>query len=74
MIEYRTRKYKDDPNSVEVLFVIDEGEEIKIEKIAILGARKIPAKTLKKVMESEEDGSSETAISRRTSTSRTRRR
>ncbi|HPO45082.1 MAG TPA: outer membrane protein assembly factor BamA, partial [Spirochaetota bacterium] len=56
VIEYRTRQYKDDPNSVEVLFIIDEGEEIKIEKIAILGARKIPAKTLKKVMESEEDG------------------
>ncbi len=56
VIEYRTRQYKDDPNSVEVLFIIDEGEEIKINKIAILGARKIPAKTLKKVMESEEDG------------------
>jgi outer membrane protein insertion porin family len=56
VIEYRTRQYKDDPNSVEVIFVIDEGEEIKIDKIAILGARKIPSKTLKKVMESEEDG------------------
>lgn len=56
VIEYRTRQYKDDPNSVEVIFIIDEGEEIKIDKIAILGARKIPSKTLKKVMESEEDG------------------
>ncbi|TAL31225.1 MAG: outer membrane protein assembly factor BamA [Spirochaetes bacterium] len=52
---------KDDPDAIELVFTIDEGEEIKVQKITILGAEAIPAKTLKGVMETEEDGFFKTA-------------
>lgn len=55
-IKYDIKKYKDDPSAAELVFIIDEGEEIKVEKIAILGAHKIPASKLLKTMETEEDG------------------
>ncbi len=55
VIEYRLKKDEDE-NTVEVRFVIDEGEEIIIEKISILGARKIAADDLTDVMETDEDG------------------
>ncbi len=47
---------KSDPNAVELVFIVDEGEEIKIQKISIMGAKKIPADKLRGVMETEESG------------------
>jgi len=46
----------DEPGSVNVQFIIDEGEEIKVEKISILGANKIYSKELKGLMDTEEEG------------------
>ena len=43
-------------NSVQVVFVIDEGEEIKVRKIAILGAKKIYQDDLYRLIETKEDG------------------
>lgn len=56
VIEYKVNKVKDEDNAVSVVFIIDEGEEIKIEKISILGAKKFSTKTISGVMELEEDG------------------
>jgi outer membrane protein insertion porin family len=55
VINYKINK-KEKENTVEVVFVVDEGEEIKVEKISILGAKKIKEKNLIGAMETEEDG------------------
>ena len=53
-------KYKIVPvkggNDVKVEFIIDEGEEIKVGKITILGANRLYSKELLGVMETKEDG------------------
>ncbi len=52
-------KYKvsdgDDKNYVKVEIIIDEGEEIKVRKVTILGANKIYTKELYALMETKED-------------------
>lgn len=55
IIDYKLIKDEEE-NSVELVFIIDEGEEIKIAKISILGAKKIKAGKLIDSMETEEDG------------------
>lgn len=54
---YITYKVKDgeDENSVIVEIIIDEGEEIKVRKFAILGATKIYTKELFALLETKED-------------------
>ncbi len=54
VVEYRLKKDEEE-NTVKVDFLIDEGEEIKVEKITILGARKIPADDLTGKMETKEE-------------------
>ena len=54
-ISYKISK-PDNDNSINVTFVIDEGEEIKVQKITILGANKIYTGDLVDVMETEEEG------------------
>ncbi len=44
-----------DKNTVQVNFIIDEGEEIKVRKIAILGANKIYTKDLYRLIDTKED-------------------
>ncbi|MFW6365511.1 MAG: outer membrane protein assembly factor BamA [Spirochaetota bacterium] len=46
---------KENENLVALVFKIDEGEEIKIEKISLLGASKINDTRLRQVIESKED-------------------
>ncbi len=41
---------------VDIDFIIDEGEEIKVHKIIILGAKKIHPRELRSIMETTEDG------------------
>ena len=53
-INYKIKKEK--KNMVTVSFIIDEGEEIKVSKISILGAKKIDGDDLIGVMETKEDG------------------
>lgn len=55
IIDYRIKEDTED-NSVNLTFIVDEGEEIKVEKISILGARKIQAVDLAGAMETNEDG------------------
>ncbi len=43
-------------NAVRVIFTVDEGEEIKVRKLAILGAKKIGTKELLSVMDTAEKG------------------
>lgn len=45
----------EDENTVLVTVIIDEGEEIKVKKVAILGASKIYVKDLQGLMETKED-------------------
>ena len=54
---YITYKVKngEDENSVAIDIIIDEGEDIKVRKIAILGATKIYVKQLQGLMETKED-------------------
>ena len=53
-ITYKTRE-GDDKNTVVLDIIIDEGEEIKVQKITILGANKIYTKELYQLMETKED-------------------
>ncbi|NLV66764.1 MAG: outer membrane protein assembly factor BamA [Spirochaetes bacterium] len=53
-ITYRVREGSD-KNSVLLDIIIDEGEEIKVRKITILGANKIYTKELYQLMETKED-------------------
>ncbi|MFH0974934.1 MAG: outer membrane protein assembly factor BamA [Spirochaetota bacterium] len=55
VISYKLNK-KEKDNSVEVTFIVDEGEEIRVEKISILGAKKSKASKLAGVMETKESG------------------
>ncbi len=54
VITYKVVPIEDD-NEVEIEFIVDEGEEIKVEKISILGARKIDPEALFDVMETTEE-------------------
>ncbi len=56
VIGYRISKTDRDENSVKVSFRIDEGEEIRVAKIAIMGSKIIPERKLRGVMETEETG------------------
>jgi len=55
LITYKVKAGKK-ANHLNVTFVIDEGEEIKVEKISILGAKKIHSKEFSAIMETQEDG------------------
>ena len=55
VIAYKLKK-DEKKNTVDVIFIIDEGEEIKVEKISILGSRNIKADKLRDVMETKEKG------------------
>ncbi len=54
----KVRKSKIDPkeNTIEVTFMVDEGEEIKISKINLIGVRSVDPEDLLSIMELEEDG------------------
>ena len=56
VVKYQVKKHKKKENEVDVYFIIDEGEEIKVERFSILGAKKIPDVELLKVVETEEKG------------------
>ena len=67
VITYKIEKIKGTDKQVKVIFIIDEGEEIAVRKISILGAKKIYDKELKSFMETAEksilkDGTFQTAI------------
>jgi len=49
LVEYESK------NTVQVVFIIDEGEEIKVRKIAVLGAKKIYKNDLYRLIETKED-------------------
>jgi len=53
-ITYKTREGTE-KNSILLDIIIDEGEEIKVQKITILGANKIYIKELNQLMETKED-------------------
>ncbi len=53
-VSYRVEEL-DDSRDVKLEFIIDEGEEISVEKISILGAKKIYEGQLKSIMETKED-------------------
>lgn len=54
VITYRVLPVEGD-NEIEIEFIIDEGEEIKVAKISILGARKIISEDILKVFETTEE-------------------
>ncbi len=56
VFRYEVKPYKKDTSAVRVIFIIDEGEKIKVENISILGAHVFSSRSLKKVMETEESG------------------
>ncbi len=53
-ITYKVAPIKNDKNAVKLTFIIDEGEEIKVHKIALLGAKKLFSRELLAVMETSE--------------------
>ncbi len=55
VINYKLNR-NEKKNTVEVTFIVDEGEEIKVEKVSILGAKKIRADKIAGIMETKEAG------------------
>jgi outer membrane protein insertion porin family len=57
VVRYEVKPIRgEEDNSVRVTFIIDEGEEIRIHKLTILGAKKLGLKELYAVMETQEKG------------------
>ncbi|MCX7679225.1 MAG: outer membrane protein assembly factor BamA [Spirochaetes bacterium] len=56
VVAYEIKEESKEENTVNVVFRIDEGEEIRVAKIAIMGARQIPEHELIDVMETDERG------------------
>ncbi len=56
LIRYEVKPIKIDENLVKVTFIIDEGEVIKVQKLTILGARKLNSAELNSFMETKERG------------------
>ncbi len=56
VITYDVKNVDKKENIVNVIFIIDEGEEIKVQKIAVLGAINAYSKVLTSLMATSEDG------------------
>lgn len=56
VVKYSIEEAEDEKNAVNVEFIIDEGEDIKVKKIAILGNTIVPLRTLRGMMQTQEDG------------------
>jgi len=56
VIRYDVKPVRGDENNVRVVFIIDEGEEIRVRKLSVLGARKLGTRELLAVMETSEKG------------------
>jgi outer membrane protein insertion porin family len=56
VVRYEVKPVKVGENTVKVVFIIDEGEEVKIRKLSILGAKKLNESELKAVMDTTEQG------------------
>ena len=54
-IKYKITDNDEEENRVNIEIIIDEGDEIKVRKIAILGASKIYTKEIRSLMETKED-------------------
>ncbi len=55
-VDYDIKRIENDNNEVEVLFRIDEGEEVTVRSIRFLGNRNIPDDELTKVMQTSSTG------------------
>lgn len=56
VIRYEVKPVRGDENNVRVVFIIDEGEEIRVRKLSVLGAKKLGTRELLAVMETSEKG------------------
>ena len=56
VVSYQVKKDEKEENSVKVYIIVDEGEQLKVAKISILGAKKIPDYELHAILELSEDG------------------
>ncbi len=56
MITYKKENIRSDGSLVKLTFVIDEGDEIKVRKLILQGAKKIYPKVLRSIMETAERG------------------
>ncbi|HQQ50199.1 MAG TPA: outer membrane protein assembly factor BamA, partial [Spirochaetota bacterium] len=58
VVRYKVEKVdeKDEKNAVNVIFIVDEGEDIKVQKISILGNTIFSLRTLKGLLVTEEEG------------------
>lgn len=55
VIAYKIVPIKDEENVVRLIFLVDEGEEVKVRKISLFGPKKIYAKELLDLMDTSED-------------------
>ncbi len=55
VITYKIEKLEED-NAVKIIFLVDEGEEIKVEKISILGVKSVDPEDLIDLMDTKEAG------------------
>jgi outer membrane protein insertion porin family len=56
VIRYEVKPVRGDENNVKVVFIIDEGEAIKVRKLSILGARALGTRELLAVLDTSEKG------------------
>ncbi|OHD70259.1 MAG: outer membrane protein assembly factor BamA [Spirochaetes bacterium RBG_16_49_21] len=56
VVRYEVKPVRGDENTVKVIFIIDEGEEIQIRKLSLLGVKNLNTRELASVMDTSERG------------------
>ncbi len=55
-VEYRLKRVPGDKNEVDVVFEIDEGDEVKVRRVNFVGNEELPSDELFKIMQTNETG------------------
>lgn len=55
-VEYRLKRVPGDKNEVDVIFEIDEGDEVKVRRVNFVGNEQLPSDELFKIMQTNETG------------------
>ena len=55
-VDYELRRVRGDANQVDVVFKIDEGDEVRVRRIVFIGNKELPSDELFKIMQTNETG------------------
>ncbi len=55
-IKYELRKVPNENNEVDVVYIIDEGDEVKVRRVDFVGNEQLPSEELRKIMGTQQTG------------------